>query len=99
MNPIVAMESEDEVFTYQPITLLKQVENGIKAVPDESTTTITERMHTTQTSEKESSGNNLTDSHKKVFIGDFTYKEKHAVESMIHQLEKELLKSKYYKQQ
>jgi hypothetical protein len=27
--------------------------------------------------------NSLTGSNKKVYIGDFTYKEKHAVESMI----------------
>jgi len=35
------------------------------------------------------------DSEKKMFIGDFTYKEKYAVESMIQQLERELFKSKY----
>ena len=38
----------------------------------------------------------LTDSQKKkMYIGDFTYKEKYAVETMIQQLEKELFKSKY----
>ena len=30
-----------------------------------------------------------------MYIGDFTYKEKYAVETMIQQLEKELFKSKY----
>ena len=39
----------------------------------------------------------FTDSQNKVYIGDFTYKEKYAVESMIQQLEKEIFKSKYYK--
>ena len=38
----------------------------------------------------------LTDSQKKkMYIGDFKYKEKYAVETMIQQLEKELFKSKY----
>lgn len=32
---------------------------------------------------------------KKMYIGDFTYKERYAVESMIQQLERELFKSKY----
>jgi len=40
----------------------------------------------------------LTDSQRKMYIGDFTYKEKYAVETMIQKLEKELLKSKYYRQ-
>ncbi len=31
-----------------------------------------------------------------MYIGDFTYKEKYAVETMIQKLEKELFKSKYF---
>lgn len=49
-----------------------------------------------QPSNVQKGGSSQKEDAKKMYIGDFTYKEKYAVETMIQQLERELFKSKYF---